>query len=558
MKTGVNKNLTSYGDVKFSQYLRRAFLSSAGYDRVDLDRPIIGVVNTASDFNTCHRQMNEMVDAVKRGVLEAGGLPMVFPTISLNEILTYPTTMLFRNLQAMETEEMVRAQPMDGVVLLGGCDKTVPAQAMASISADIPTVHVVAGSMLTGSWKGERLGACTDCRRLWAKYRAGELNEIEIKEIEESLCATGGTCMVMGTASTMACILETLGLMLPGGATPPHAYGDRLKNCVASGRHAVELVKKDLTPSKILSPGSFENALKVLMAIGGSTNAIIHIIAMARRAGIKISLEDFNRASEQTPVIVDCKPAGTGYMEDFHHAGGVPVLLKELESLLDVSAKTILDKPLSDLLKHYQTPGEWQQTIRKRENPIRNRGAITAVFGSLAPDGAVIKAAAASELLLKHRGPAIVFESPQDAVNRIDNPDLKITSQHVMVLRNGGPVAAGMPEAGSLPIPKYLAAKGVKDMVRVSDARMSGTAYGTIVLHCSPESAVGGPIALVKDGDLIELDVAEKRIDLLISDEELEKRRKSFIPPKLPERGWKRLHHQHVLQAHLGCDLDFL
>jgi dihydroxy-acid dehydratase len=429
---------------------------------------------------------------------------------------------------------------------------------MASISADIPAIHVVTGSMLTGSWKGERLGACTDCRRLWAEYRAGGLNEVEIKEIEESLCATGGTCMVMGTASTMACILEILGLMLPGGATPPHAYGDRLKNCVASGRHVVELVKQDLTPGKILNRGSFENALKVLMAIGGSTNAIIHIIAMARRAGIKISLEDFNSASEQTPVLVDCKPIGTGYMEDFHHAGGVPVLLKEIESFLDLSTNTILAESLGDVLKEYPGPGQWQQTIRKRQNPLRSKGAITAVFGSLAPNGAVIKVAAAAEPMLKHKGPAIVFESPQDADERIDNPDLKITPQHVMILRNGGPVAAGMPEAGSLPIPKYLAAQGVKDMVRVSDARMSGTAYGTIVLHCSPESAVGGPIALVKDGDMIELDVAEKRIDLLVSDAELGKRRKSFNPPKMPERGWRKLHHQHVLQAHLGCDLDFL
>ena len=558
MKSGMNKNVTSYGDAKFSQYLRRAFLSSAGYDRADLDRPIIGVVNTASDFNTCHRQMHEMVDAVKRGVLEAGGLPMVFPTISLNEILTHPTTMLFRNLQAMETEEMIRAQPMDGVVLLGGCDKTVPAQAMAAISADIPAIHVVAGSMLTGYWKGERLGACTDCRRMWAKYRAGELSETDIKEIEESLCSTGGTCMVMGTASTMACILETLGLMLPGSASPPHAYGDRLKNCVTSGRQSVELVQKNLTPRKILNRGSFENALKVLMAIGGSTNAIIHIIAIARRAGIEITLNDVNLASEQTPILVDCKPAGNGYMEDFHHAGGVPVLLKEIESLLDLSVQTILGKSLGDVLKEVQGPGSWQQTIRKKENPLKSTGAITAVFGSLAPNGAVIKAAAASDVLMRHTGPAIVFESPQDAAERIDNPELKITEQHVMVLRNGGPVAAGMPEAGSLPIPKYLAAQGVTDMVRVSDARMSGTAYGTIVLHCSPEAAVGGPIAMVKDGDLIELNVNEKRLDLLVSEKELEKRRKSYTPPKLPERGWKRLHYQHVMQAHLGCDLDFL
>lgn len=558
MKKGINRNLTSYGDTEFSRYLRRAFLSSAGYDRIDLDRPIIGIVDTTSDFNTCHRQMPEMVNAVKRGVLEAGGLPFAFPTISLNEILTHPTTMLFRNLQAMETEEMIRAQPMDGVVLLGGCDKTVPAQAMASISADIPAVHVVAGPMLAGHWKGQRLGACTDCRRLWARFRSGELSETEIKEVEESLCSTGGTCMVMGTASTMACILETLGLMLPGGATPPHASGDRLKNCVASGRHIIELVNRQLTPKKILSKSSFENAIKVLMAVGGSTNAIVHIIAMARRAGIEISLEEFNAASEQTPLLVDCKPTGKGYMEDFHNAGGVPALLKALQPLLKGDARTVFGSSLADSLKHVDEPGRWQETIRTLANPLRERGAITALFGSLAPDGAIIKSAAASEHLTKHRGPAVVFESPQDAAERIDDPSLNITPRHVMVLRNGGPVGAGMPEAGSLPIPRYLAEQGIKDMVRISDARMSGTAYGTIILHCSPEAAVGGPLSIVRDGDWIELDLEENRIDLLLDKAEMERRAELFTPPPVPERGWKRLYHQHVLQAHLGCDLDFL
>jgi dihydroxy-acid dehydratase len=555
---GIYKNLTHYGDTGFSRYLRRAFLSSAGYDREDLERPIIGIVNTSSDYNTCHRQMPEMVDVVKRGILEEGGLPFAFPTISLNEILTSPTTMLFRNLQAMDTEEMIRAQPMDAVVLLGGCDKTVPAQSMAAISADIPAVQVVAGSMLAGNWKGERLGACTDCRRLWAKYRAGELTSEEIREIEESLCATGGTCMVMGTASTMACLLETLGLMLPGGASPPHASGDRLKNCVASGRHAVKLARSGLKPSAILTKGSFRNALTVLMAIGGSTNAIVHLIAMARRAGIELTLEDFNKASEKTPMLVDCKPAGKGYMEDFHNAGGMRPLLKELESLLDLDALTITGKPLGEMLESWEKPGDWQDTIRKRETPLQERGAIRAVFGSLAPNGAIIKAAAASKLLMKHKGPAVVFESPEDAGNRIDDPELGITPEHVMVLRNGGPVGAGMPEAGSLPIPKYLATQGVKDMVRVSDARMSGTAYGTIVLHCSPEASVGGPIALVRDGDIIELDVEQGRIELLVPEEELEKRKTDFKLPLPPRRGWLKLHHEHVMQAHLGCDLDFL
>ena len=555
---GVNRNLTSYGDVGFSRYLRRAFLSSAGYDRVDLDRPIVGIVNTASDYNTCHRQMPEMVEAVKRGVLEAGGLPMAFPTISLNEILTHPTTMLFRNLMAMETEEMIRAQPMDAVVLLGGCDKTVPAQTMAAISANVPAVQVVSGPMITGSWRGERLGACTDCRRLWAKYRAGELNDIEIEEIEQSLCSTGGTCMVMGTASTMASLLEAMGLMLLGGASPPHASGDRLKHCTISGRRAVALAETDLKPMDVLSKASFENALTVLMAIGGSTNAIVHIIAIARRAGIEITLSDFNRIGKKTPVLVDCKPAGKGYMEDLHNAGGIPVLLKELESKLDLNTRTITGSTLGEDLQQISPPGEWQSTIRKLSDPLKPQGAITALFGSLAPNGAIIKSAAASPELMIHQGPAIVFESPEDAINRIDNPELNITPQHVMVLRNGGPVGAGMPEAGSLPIPKYLAEQGVTDMVRVSDARMSGTAYGSVILHCSPEAAVGGPIGLVKDGDIIGLDVKNERLDLLVTEEELAKREIGFEPKSPPPRGYVRLHHEHVLQAHLGCDLDFL
>lgn len=556
--SGIFRNLTSYGDTGFSRYLRRAFLSSAGYDREDIDRPVIGVVNTSSDYNTCHRQMPEMVDAVKRGILEAGALPMVFPTISLNEIFTSPTTMLFRNLMAMETEEMIRAQPMDGVVLLGGCDKTVPAQAMAAISANIPSIMVLAGPMMTGHWKGQRLGACTDCRRLWAEFRAGRLTEQDIGEIESSLCATGGTCMVMGTASTMACLMETLGLMLPGSSTPPHASGDRLKYCVASGRQIVDLVKLGLKPLDILSRASFDNALKILMAIGGSTNAIVHLLAIARRAGIAMTLADFNRVSESTPLLLNCKPAGVGYMEDFHNAGGLPVLMKELENQLDLSVRTVTGQTLDHILEPVQGPGEWQDTIRCKENPLQPRGAIMALFGSLAPNGAVIKSAAASPILMQHRGPAIVFESPEDAVQRIDNPDLGITPRHVMILRNSGPVGAGMPEAGSLPIPRYLAEQGVKDMVRVSDARMSGTAYGTIVLHCSPESAAGGPIGLVEDGDIIELNVEEKRIDLLVGKTELDRRKGLKKPPVTAERGWLRLHQQHVLQSHEGCDLDFM
>jgi len=555
---GINGNLTSYGDREFSKYIRRAFLSSAGYDSEDLERPVVGIVNTSSDYNTCHREMPQMVEAVKRGVLEAGGLPLAFPTISLHEILVSPTTMLYRNLQALETEEMIRAQPMDAVVLLGGCDKTVPAQVMAAVSADVPAICVVAGPMMTGRWRGERLGACTDCRRYWSLYRAGKLSEEEIHEVETALCFTGGTCMVMGTASTMACFVEALGLMLPGGATAPHASGERLKNAVASGRRAVALAREGLRPSKILSRQAFMNALTVLMALAGSTNAVIHLLAIARRAGLELTLADFDRIARRVPVLVDCKPTGTGYMEDFHSAGGVPVLLKALEPLLDTSVVGVTGQPLEELLRRVPPPGAWQNTIRTLDRPLRGPGAIAVLKGSLAPDGAVIKASAATPSLLRHRGPAIVFDSPEEVAARIDDPSLGITPEHVIILRNAGPVGAGMPEAGSMPIPRYLAEKGVRDMVRVSDARMSGTAYGTVVLHCAPEAAVGGPLALVQNGDLVELDVEERRLDLLVPEDELRRRRAHFVPPPLPARGWRRLYAEHVLQANLGADLDFL
>ena len=555
---GIYRHLTSYGDPEFSKYLRRAFLASAGYDEQDWIRPVVGIVDTSSDYNTCHRAMPEIVQAVKRGVLEAGGLPFAFPTISLHEIFTHPTTMLYRNLLAMETEEMIKAQPMDAVVLLGGCDKTVPAQLMAAISAEVPAVMVVAGPMITGSWRGQRLGACTDCRRYWAQFRAGEIDESEIAEIEKALCFTGGSCMVMGTASTMACLVETLGMMIPGGAAAPSASGDRLRNAVAAGRHAVKLTENPLSPRDVLSKASFHNAMVVLAAVSGSTNAVIHLTAIARRADIELTLDDFHRVAQEVPLLVDCKPAGSDYLEDLHKAGGVPVLLKALEPLLDLSARTITDETIGDWVARASAPGDWQTTIRTLDKPLGPVGSLATLSGSLAPDGAVIKVAAASESLLRHRGPAVVFDSPADAVLRIDDPALKLTPDHVLVMRNAGPIAAGMPEAGSLPIPRYLAQAGVKDMLRISDARMSGTAYGTIVLHCSPEAAAGGPLALVRDGDQIELNVPERRVDLLVDENELARRRKAFQPPPLPDRGYRRLHAQHVLPAHLGADLDFL
>jgi dihydroxy-acid dehydratase len=562
---GIDRNLTAYGDAGFSRFLRRAFLTSAGFDETDLDRPIIGIADTSSGYTTCHRQMPELVEAVRRGVLEAGGLPVVFPTMSLPEILVSPTSMLFRNLMAMETEEQIRSQPMDAVVLVGGCDKTVPAQLMAAVSADLPAVELVVGPMLTGSWRGERLGACTDCRRMWARHRAGELDDTEIAEVQANLCPTAGTCMVMGTASTMACLTEALGLMVPGGATPPSATGQRLRIGTRTGRLAVELATTGRRPSSFLDRRSFHNAVTTLIALGGSTNAVIHLIAIARRARIELTLDDIDRISKATPLLVDCKPAGAGYLEDLDRAGGVPVLLRTLldAGLIDPDAGSVTGMTIGELSAAVPGPaaaasasGSGSAIIRPVAEPLGPPGSIRVVRGSLAPDGAVIKAA--SDFLLRHTGPALVFDSVEEATARLDDPALDVTADHVLVLRNAGPRGAGMPEAGSLPIPRALAAAGVRDMVRVTDARMSGTAYGTVVLHVSPEAAVGGPLAFVRDGDLIALDVAAGTIDLLVEPDELERRRVDWRPPPVPDRGWRRLHAEQVLPAHLGADLAVL
>lgn len=555
---GFGARLTSYGDADFSRFLRRAFLASAGLDRTDQDRPVVAIVDTSSDYTTCHRQMPEVVSAISRGVLEAGGLPMRLPSMSLGEILVSPTSMLHRNLMAMETEEQLISYPMDAAVLVGGCDKTVPAQLMASCSANIPAIQVVVGPMLTSAWRGERVGACTDCRRMWASYRAGNLNGGDMAELEQVLCSTAGTCMVMGTASTMACLAEALGLMMPGGASAPAASGDRLRNAVLAGRQAVSLARDRVRPLDLLTPGSMRNALVVLAAIGGSTNAVIHLLAIAARARLSLTLRDFDEVAREVPLLVDCRPSGAGYMEDFHRAGGIPVLLKELDQFLDLSCRTVAGGTLADLLASTPSPGAWQTTIRSLKEPLGPPGSLAVLTGSLAPDGALIKQAAASPHLLKHTGPALVFESEADLEARVDDDNLHVTRDHVLVLRNAGPVAAGMPEAGALPIPRRLAAAGVRDMVRISDARMSGTAYGTVVLHCSPEAARGGPLALVGDGDLIRLDVAERRLDLLVDGRELERRRALVKAPPLPDRGWRRLYAEHVMSAHLGADMDFL
>ncbi len=555
---GIDRGLTSYGDPGFSRYLRRAFLASSGFDSEDIDRPVIGIVNTASDYATCHRQAPELVAAVQRGVLEAGGLPMVFPTMSLGEILLSPTSMLFRNLMAMETEEMIRAQPMDGVVLVGGCDKTLPAQLMGSISADRPAVTLPVGAMMTGSYQGERLGACTDCRRYWADHRSGALDEEEIADVRQSLCPTAGTCMVMGTASTMASLNEVLGTGIAGSASPPSVSGDRHRVAVRSGRIAVDAAIARRRPSTFLTRESFENALVVLAALGGSTNAIVHLLAIAGRAEVALELDDFARIASRVPLLVDCKPAGVGYMQDFDDAGGMPTLLKALEPLLHLDAQTVGGSTLGEMLDDVPAPQPWQRTIRTLDDPLGPPGALAVVKGSLAPDGAVIKPGATDGKLLVHRGPALVVDGPAQAAARLDDPELEVTPDHVLVMRNAGPIAAGMPEAGSLPIPRRLAQQGISDIVRISDARMSGTAYGTVVLHVSPEAAAGGPLALVRDGDMIELDVPEGRLELLVDPGELERRRSELVQPPLPERGWQRLYAEHVLPAHLGADLDFL
>lgn len=556
--SGSGRGMTSYADSGFSRFLRGAFLSAAGFDSLDLDRPIVGVADLTSDFNPCHRGVPGIVEGVKRGITEAGGLPMVFPTMSLGETLLSPTSMLFRNLLAMETEELIRAQPMDAVVLIGGCDKTVPAQLMAAASSGVPAVIEVTGPMLTNTWEGERVGACTDCRRLWARYRSGELDERRIGTAEGALATTSGTCMVMGTASTMATMAETLGMMLPGGATPPSPTGDRLRHAVQTGRRAAELAVDPILPQDILTEDAFHNALRVLAAVGGSTNAIVHLLAISRRTGASVTLQDFDDVSRDTPLLLDLKPSGKGYMEDFHRAGGVPTLLKEMRGVLRLDHRGVTGRSLGDLLEEVDEAPPWQETIRPWPSPLRDGGALAVLTGNLAPDGAVMKVSAATESLLDHTGPAVVFDSPEDAAQRLDDPATEITPESVLVLRNAGPVGAGMPEAGSLPIPQRLAAAGVTDMVRVSDARMSGTSYGTVVLHCSPESAVGGGLALVRDGDLIRLDAAERRIDVLLDEEELARRRRDFARPAPPPRGWRRLYSDTVTQAHLGADLDFM
>jgi dihydroxy-acid dehydratase len=558
--SGLRRNLTSYGDPGFSLFLRKAFIKAAGFSDDALDRPIVGITNTFSDFNPCHGNVPRLIEAVKRGVMLAGGLPMEFPTISIHESFASPTSMFLRNLMAMDTEEMIRAQPMDAVVLIGGCDKTVPAQLMAAVSADVPAIQLITGPMLVGYHKGEMLGACTDCRRLWGHHRAGVMDQDEVEVVSGRLAPTQGTCMVMGTASTMGCLVEALGIALPGTGSIPATHADRIRAAEASGRQAVSLATSGTRPSEVLTEAAFRNAMVVLQAIGGSTNGLIHLAAIARRRGIRIDLEEFDQIGRNVPVLVDLKPSGAQYMEHFHWAGGVPRLMQELRDHLALDAVTISGETIGAIADAAEdVPG--QTTIRSRDNPLKGTGAMAVLRGNLAPSGAVIKHSAASPELLQHTGRAVVFESVEDLVTRIDDPDLDVTADDILVLRNAGPKGApGMPEAGYLPIPKKLAQAGVKDMVRISDARMSGTAFGTIVLHIAPESAIGGPLGLVRNGDRIRLDVPERRLELLVDHSELERRAKEWQPPAhLTEehRGYRGLYLKSVLQADEGCDFDF-
>ncbi len=553
-----SRSATFFGESGVAGFTHRAFLKSMGFDDADMARPVIGICNTYSELNNCNRHLKELAEAVKRGVWQAGGFPLEFPTISLGEIFLTPTSMLWRNLAAMDTEEMIRAQPLDGVVLLVNCDKTTPAALMGAASADLPAIVVSGGPMLNGHYKGQILGACTDCRRLTAEFNAGTLDEGTYREIEDGIVRSPGHCMVMGTASTMNSILEALGMALPGNGAIPAPDSRRLRLAEHSGRQIVELAKAGVRPSQIMTRQAFENAITLLCALGGSTNAVVHLPAIAGRLDIDLPLDLFDEISRRTPLLANMRPSGKYQMEDLHYAGGIPAVLKQLLPLLHGDAITVTGKTLAETVANARIENE--DVIRSRETALQPEGGLSILRGNLAPDGAVIKHAAASPRLLHHRGRAVVFENMDDLMARSDDPDLDVTEQDVLVLKNVGPVGGpGMPEVGNFPIPGKLLKAGVRDMVRISDARMSGTAFGTIVLHVAPESAVGGPLALVQNGDEIELDVANRRIHLHVDEAELARRRAAWqAPASTARRGYTKLYVEHVTQAPQGCDFDFL
>ena len=548
-----------FGRKDLDGFAHRSWVKAEGFSEAMFDgRPVIGIANSWSELTSCNAHLRQVAEAVKRGVLSAGGFPLEFPTISLGEVLMKPTTMLFRNLMAMDVEECIRAYPLDGVVLLSGCDKTTPAMLMGAASADVPAIVVTGGPMLRGIRGQEELGSGTDTWRLWAERRAGRLSEEEFCEYEACMSRSAGHCMVMGTASTMAAMAEALGMALPGNAAIPAADARRMALAEGAGRRIIEMAREGLKPSRILSAAAFDNAIRTDMAIGGSTNAIIHLVAIAGRSGVPLALARFDELSRTTPLLVNVKPSGKYLMEDFFYAGGLPAVLRELLPLLHRDALTVNGRTIAD---NVAAAENWNRdVIRPLDMPMAPEGGTVILRGNLCPDGAVLKQSAASAHLLTHRGRAVVFEDHADLHARIDDPALPVDETSVLVLKRVGPKGApGMPEWGAAPIPTRLLQKGVKDMVRISDARMSGTSYGTVVLHVSPEAAVGGPLALVRDGDEIELDVPNRRLTLRVPDEELARRRAAWTPrPPHYERGYGRLFLDHVLQAHQGVDFDFL
>ena len=543
----------------YESFVRRAWLRAEGFtSEVFQNKPVIGICNSWCELNNCNAHLRIVADAVKRGVWAAGGFPLEFPTISLGEVFMRPTTMLYRNLMAMDVEESIRANPIDGVVLLCGCDKTTPAQLMGAASADIPAIMVPGGPMLSGQWKDRKLGSGTDGRKLFDLFRTGRLSEEEWSEIEGGISRSAGHCTVMGTASTMTSLAEALGMTLPGCANVPAADSRRLSMAELSGRRAVDLVWEDLRPSRIMTRPALENAITVDMAIGGSTNAVVHLLAIAGRLGIELELEDFDRISSRTPYIVNVKPSGEFLMEDFYYAGGLPAVMREILPMLHGDALTVTGKSVRENVERAEC---WRrEVIRTAAEPLNREGGTVILYGNLAPDGAVIKQTAASPHLLQHRGRAYVFEHYEQMRAQIDSDDLPVDEKTILVMKNCGPKGApGFPEWGHIPMPRVLLKKDVTDMVRISDARMSGTSFGTVVLHVAPESAIGGPLALVETGDEIELDVPGREVGLHVDAEELQRRRARFKAPE-PKytRGYGRLFLEHVTQANLGCDFDFL
>ena len=540
-------------------WLRQAAFRAEGFGQPGYEgRPIIGICNSWSELTHCNAHLRQLAEAVKRGVWQAGGFPLEFPVMSLGEYNMRPTTMLYRNLMSMDVEESITANPLDGVVLLAGCDKTTPAMLMGAASADVPAIMVTGGPQLKGNWRGEELGSCTDCRRYHQELRADRITEEDWAELQSCIVRSPGHCMVMGTASTMAAICEALGMALPGNAAIPAVDSRRQQLAEAAGRQIVRLVEQELRPSDIMTPAAFENAIRTLHAVGGSTNAIVHLAAIAGRLGIDLPLSRFDELSRSTPFILNLKPSGEFLMEDFYYAGGVPALLNVISPLLDLEAQTVTGDSLGASLLGAQSHNP--ALIRSLDEPLDAEGGLAVLNGSLAPDGAIIKPTAASPELLRHRGRAVVFEDHDDMDRRIDDPDLDVRPDDVLVMRNGGPLGGpGMPEWGFLPLPKKLLQQGVRDMVRISDARMSGTAFGTVVVHATPESAAGGPLAAVRNGDMIELNVPERRLDLLVEPDEIGRRLAAQVRPPAPyRRGYGWLFAQHILQADKGCDFDFL